>query len=300
MKRTLATFIGLASMLMLVVACGSGAGTASPVATGAPTATAAGSTTPSNNSGPTASVAAPSEPASGVSAAPVPAGALTIVALGDSLTEGQGDESGLGGYPGRLQILLAPTRPGTKVTNVGHSGWSSTDLIDGQNRQPSELTQAIAAKPNVALVWIGSNDLWNLYEYGPEPMAVDAEQADLQAYETNIDKTVHELASHGATVFIALLDDQSKRPVVANPPIPAEPAFPATTRADLALMSAHVRAYNDIIRHVAAQYGAGTVDFFNTTIFTDPATLYDDGNHPNNAGYDRIAQIWLAALNAAR
>jgi hypothetical protein len=141
----------------------------------------------------------------------------------------------------------SPLKDGARTSDAKPERYKST----GQNGQPSELTQAIAAKPNVALVWIGSNDLWNLYEYGPEPMTADAEQADLQAYETNIDKTVHELASHGATVFIALLDDQSKRPVVANPPLPAEPALPATTRADLALMSAHVRAYNDIIGHGA-------------------------------------------------
>lgn len=61
-------------------------------------------------------------------------------------------------------------------------------------------------------------------------------------------------------------------------------------------MSAHVHAYNDIIRGAAAQYGATTVDFFDTTIFTEAATLADDGNHPNSAGYDRVAQIWLAAL----
>jgi len=295
MKRNRAAFAGVILVAWLIAAaCGSGGGTGSQATTLRPTSTAAPTATPTPDASAAPSATSP-ETASATPAAPLPAGALKIVALGDSLTEGQGDESGQGGYPGRLQTLLAPARPGTKVTNIGHSGWSSTDLIAGQNGQPSELTQALAAKPNVALVWIGSNDLWNLYEYGPEPMTPDAEQADLAAYQTNIDKIVHELSSQGAAVFIALLDDQSKRPVAASPN-PTEPAFPATTRADLALMSAHVRAYNDIIRHIAAQYGAATVDFFNTTIFTDPATLYGDGNHPNDAGYDRIAQIWWTAL----
>jgi lysophospholipase L1-like esterase len=228
--------------------------------------------------------------------ATIPAGALTIATLGDSLTEGQGDDSGAGGYPGRLRSLIDPIRPGTQIVNFGHSGWSSSDLINGQNGEPSELTQAIAANPNVALVWIGSNDLWYLYEFGPEPMTAAAEQADLAAYEANVDTILSRLTSRGAIVFIALLDDQSKRPVAANLPNPSEPAFPGTTAADLALMSAHVRAYNEIIGRRAAQYGAGTVDFYDTTIFTNPATLYGDGNHPNSAGYDQVAQIWFAAL----
>jgi lysophospholipase L1-like esterase len=232
------------------------------------------------------------EPAS---LAPLSAGTLTIATLGDSLTEGQGDDGGPG-YPGRLQTLVAPIRPGTKVINFGHSGWSSTDLINGQDGLPSELTQAIDAGPNLALVWVGSNDLWNLYEYGPEPMTADAEQADLQTYATNIDKILHDLTAHRATVLVALLDDQSKRPVVINPPNPRQPAFPATTKADLALMSAHVKAYNQIITQAAAQYGATTVNFYGSPVFTNPATLYGDGNHPNSAGYDAVAQVWFAAI----
>src|ERR1035437_609838 len=97
-------------------------------------------------------------------------------------------------------------------------------------------------------------------------------QPDLQMYQTSIDRILRDLSAHGATVFVALLDDQSKRPVVANPPNPLEPASPDTTKADLALMSAHVKAYNQIIAQTEARYGAGTVDFYGSPIFTNPAT----------------------------
>jgi lysophospholipase L1-like esterase len=252
-----------------------------------------------NRTLPSGSAHAIPSPTAALPAAMIPPGPLTIAALGDSLTEGQGGDAGAGGYPGRLAALIEPVRPGTHIDNFGHSGWSSSDVVDGQNGEPSELTQATSANPNVALVWIGSNDLWYLYEFGPEPMTAEAEQADLAAYEANVDAILRGLTSHGAVVLIALLDDQSKRPVVADPPNPAEPAFPGTTAADLARMSAHVRAYNDIIGRKAAQYGASTVDFFDATIFTDRATLSGDGNHPNSAGYDRVAQLWFAALQPA-
>jgi lysophospholipase L1-like esterase len=225
----------------------------------------------------------------------LPAGALTIVALGDSLTESQGDDSGSGGYPGRLEKLIAGARPGSKILNLGHSGWTSTNLIRGQDGQPSELATAMEARPNAALVWVGSNDLWNLYEFGPDPMTADAEGQDLGAYRANLDTILSELAGRGVIVYVALLDDQSKRPVVAHPN-PTEPAFPGTSAADLTLMSAHVAAYNETIRAEAARYGATTVDFSHSTIFTDAATLYGDGNHPNDAGYDLVARVWFAAL----
>jgi lysophospholipase L1-like esterase len=47
---------------------------------------------------------------------------------------------------------------------------------------------------------------------------------------------------------------------------------------------------------LAARHGVVTVDFYNTDIFTNPATLYDDGNHPNSAGYDAITQKWWQVL----
>jgi lysophospholipase L1-like esterase len=284
------------AVAVVAAACGSGAGgSAGPKTTsgGSPAAATPASASPS--------VAAAASPTVATSqAAPasprptLPPGPLTIVALGDSLTEGDCDDSGAG-YPGRLETLVDSLRPGSRIQNLGRSGWSTTDLINGVNGNPSQLTQAVAAHPDVALVWIGSNDLWNLYEYGPEPMTFEAEQSDLVAYSAGIDTILRRLTGGGASVFIALLDDRSKRPMVADPN-PTEPALPATTTADLARMSDHIKAYNDIIRNWAVKYGALTVDFYDTSIFTTAATLCSDGNHPNAAGYDRVAQIWFEAL----
>ena len=61
-------------------------------------------------------------------------------------------------------------------------------------------------------------------------------------------------------------------------------------------MSSHVNWYNEIIAQKAMQYGALTVSFFGTDVFTNLDTLYYDGNHPNSAGYDIIAQMWFDVL----
>jgi lysophospholipase L1-like esterase len=224
-------------------------------------------------------------------------GALAIVALGDSLTEGDGDELRRGGYPGRLLELVKAVRPGATLTNLGRSGWSSDALINGDQGQPGQLglaedalRQAVAAgRPAVALVWIGSNDLFYLYEYGEGSDQGDTE--DLARYTANLDTILSRLRGAGASVVIALLDDQSKRPVTQK-----GEAFTNITRDEIARMSRQVERYNQAIAEKAAQYGAGTVDFYHTDIFTNPATLYSDGNHPNPAGYDLIAQKWFEAL----
>jgi lysophospholipase L1-like esterase len=138
-------------------------------------------------------------------------------------------------------------------------------------------------------VWIGSNDLWYLYEYGDG--SDENDRLDAQRFSANMDTILSQLRGAGAQVIIALLDDQSKRPVA----IQGE-AFTATTPDELNRMSVQVVRYNKIITEKAAQYGALTVDFYLTDIFTNPATLYDDGNHPNSAGYDIVAQKWFAVL----
>ena len=263
---------------------------ATPTPTATPTATATATATQQSN--PTAT------PTSTNGAVVVPPGALSIVTLGDSLTEGSRDDSPQGGgYPRRLFDALQDARPGSTVLNLGKSGWTSGDLLNGVNGEAGQLGQALAHLENatgvkVALLWIGSNDLWYLYEFGPNPITAEAEADDLANYTANLTSTVQQLRAAGVIVFLGLMDDQSQRPVVANPPTPNEPAFPSITAEDRTRMSAQVNRYNAALAVLAADENVHIVDFFNTDIFTNPVTLADDGNHPNGAGYDVIAGMW--------
>lgn len=202
---------------------------------------------------------------------------LTVAAMGDSLTQGSEDTPGLGGYPGRLERLLNEVRPGAQVINLGRSGWTSSQLVRRQ------LPTALEIKPDIALVWIGSNDLWRYFK-------AEQEADDLKNFEANIDTILKTLRERSVKTFIAMLDDQSKRPVASTSEI--EPY----TQEDRERMSRRAIAYNSVVERKAGEFGAATVDFFHTEIFTNPATLAADGNHPNARGYDLIAQKWFDAL----
>ena len=209
--------------------------------------------------------------------AAIPGRTLAVVALGDSLTEGIADTPGMGGYPRRLEQLLDGLKPGTQVINLGKSGWTSAQLVKRQ------LPTAVSIMPQIALVWIGSNDLWRYYR-------AEQEEQDLKNFTANIDTILGTLHETGAHVFIALLDDQSQRPVARTTEI--EPY----TQADRDRMARRAATYNRAIAAAAEHYGAATVDFYHTTIFTDPSTLAGDGNHPTAHGYDLIAQMWFESI----
>ncbi len=235
-----------------------------------------------------------------LNACPAISQSITLVALGDSLTAGDGDDGSGGGYPDRLLRMLMASYPGSTLANRAISGDTTQDLINKQlTSAVADLNAAPAGSLKIAIVWIGSNDLFGLYnsdvctEYYSDIST--CEQVEMGISTDNVNTILNNLKATGATIYIALLDDQSKRPVIADPSIRID-AFPGISNDDVSRMSKQITNYNNQIKTHAASHGATTVDFFNTTIFENNATLSDDGNHPNGSGYDAIASIWYQAI----
>lgn len=204
------------------------------------------------------------------SVAPAMGQSITLVTLGDSLTIGDGDEMS-GGYPARLVNRLQAVYPGSTLNNLAESGWTSTDLINTQlGPAVATLNGAPAGNIKMAVVWIGSNDLFGLYnwvcdsDYGNDYDACEAD--DLQNYGNNIATTLDTLSATGARVHIALLDDQSRRPVMIDP-ARRYASYQNITDGDLSRMANQVRNYNTVLLSAAGARGIQVADFFNTTIF---------------------------------
>ena len=116
----------------------------------------------------------------------------TIVALGDSLTEGYGVKE-KEAYPARLERKLHEAGFRWKVINIGISGEKSGETL-------IRINNILELKPAIVILEIGVNDGFQ----GLDPLIIRG----------NIEKIVHILKKHGITVVLAgmrMFDTQLRR-----------------------------------------------------------------------------------------
>jgi lysophospholipase L1-like esterase len=312
----------VATLLALTTGCGgsdpdvSSSGADDAGATSSDTdAPAPGTAAPGSDpadSGDDTAVPATDDAASGTDAEPGGAaatelgdGPVTVVALGDSLTYGEGDETGLGGFVGRLteSIGAMPGREGSTLANLGVSGWTSSGMVDGQDGSPAQLPAAVEAVQSamaegravLATVLIGSNDMWYLYAFGsPEGTTPAEEDAAAEVFRSNLERTVTDLTQAGAVVVLGLPDDQSLRPASVQLEV-LQSMLPDVSVEEIQLMSAMSTRLGAVVEEVAAAHGLRTVDT-NAPFWADTSTMAPDLIHPNGAGYAILADLWLPVI----
>jgi lysophospholipase L1-like esterase len=262
--------LSLCFLIVTVSACQAQATSPSPIASPRPTITAA------------------TEP----TMTPLPP--LTIVTLGDSLTWGDKDDESGGGWPRRLLPLVQQVQPQTQIVNLAQPGWTSRDLLQGTGSAPNQIDQAVkilreANGDKIATLWIGTNDLFYLYEFGDPTLGEEDQEAD--RFARDLDELLDRLSDTSAALFVALLHDPSHGPVQTSG------VFLSTTDDEWAQMSRQAQRYNEIIKTTATKYEAMLVDIPAAKIFVTPALMYEDGIHPNARGYDELAKVWWKVVH---
>jgi len=185
----------------------------------------------------------------------------TYLAFGDSLSEGVGSSDG-SGYRSRLQALL---REHFGEASVRASGVEGSDSHRGARRVKRVLAQE---RPAYTLVLYGTND-WN------EDGVVDTVTLN------SLRRIVGEVKAARSLPLLATL-------------IPTHVG--TDPRASLE-RNRWVERINERIATLARQEGALLVDLHRAfATAAEPARLYSDGLHPNDAGYALIAQVFFEAL----
>jgi lysophospholipase L1-like esterase len=206
-----------------------------------------------------------------VSVAQVPQiSATKFVAFGDSLTEGttSPDPTILvvdnpASYPSQLQGLLS-ARYQDQTIVVLNEGKGGQHVMQDVGRLDDVLR---ADNPEVLLLLHGANDL------------NDRQGAAIPTIIGGLEHMINDAQGHGARVFVATLPPQN----------------PAGSRGKGAQDLPHL---NSEIVKMAADEGATLVDLYRG-FGTYVGYIGVDGLHPTPAGYQKMAEIWRDALQAA-
>jgi lysophospholipase L1-like esterase len=210
--------------------------------------------------------------------APLPAdGVQKVVALGDSLTRGAGDANGQG-YVGLVrQALEKKNGNAITFTNLAINGQESPDLLAQLSQ---DQVKTLLAEADLILFTIGGNDLFRqtggLYTIDKEKLTEATKE--LTANYEEILKQIRSLNKDAAIVYTSLYNP------FGDTEASAETVQP-------------VLDWNHAAAEIAARYPqvivVPTYDLF---LNKEKAYLYTDHFHPNAAGYARMAERIMQAL----
>ena len=182
---------------------------------------------------------------------PVPASAKTvqILAFGDSLIAGLGLPAGEA-FPARLQARLKQEGVDVKIVNGGVSGDTTTDGL-------ARLDWALAEKPDVVILALGSNDMLR----GIDPKIVRA----------NLDQMIGKIQGSGAKVLLLGMQAMSN------------------------WGDDYRHRFDAIYPDLAKAHDVPLYPFFLDGVALNPALNQPDGLHPNERGVavivDHIAPL---------
>jgi lysophospholipase L1-like esterase len=204
-------------------------------------------------------------------------GKLKVVTLGDSLTRGAGDANGLG-YVGLVREALEKQRKTELIlSNLAINGQQSSDLL-AQLERPQ--IKRLVAEADLIMFTIGGNDLFRqsggVYALDKEKLA--AAMTSLTSNFSQILSRLREWNGNAPIIYTSLY----------NPFGDTEAAQDTT---------APVLEWNGKAAEIASRFrGVIVVPTYDLFLQKEKAYLYTDHFHPNNAGYRRIAERIMQAL----
>ncbi len=188
----------------------------------------------------------------------------TIVAVGDSITRGDGDTDVPGGWVTRLGEKLHAAYPGAAFTvrNTGLDGDTTAGVLARLSRD------VLAAHPTLVIISSGTND-----------------------FDEGVSATLYEARLR--TLVDRLRTSPQPPVVILAGLLPIAGQMPARLASE--------RTYNAIIRRTAAATHVGYLDLFDIWLALGPTYLHalrQDAEHPNPLGYEFLASVTSTFLQA--
>ena len=196
---------------------------------------------------------------------------VNVVSVGDSITEGVGDSTGLGGYVPLLELKLEENDliGDVSIVNYGKNGNRSDQLLK-RIKEDNEIRMSLQSADSV-IVTIGGNDVMQVFRSNFPSLTYDVFSTALVQYEEQLTNVFSVIRSLNPQASIVLLG-------IYNP------------LADIQEMSMIVEEWNTVSKEITSQWG-NTAFIEVADIFreSDQNLLHTDYFHPNDRGYLIIA-----------
>ncbi|GKU80882.1 SGNH/GDSL hydrolase family protein [Niallia sp. NCCP-28] len=200
---------------------------------------------------------------------------MHIVSAGDSLTQGVGDSTNRGGYIPYLKDMLESEKGIGKATfeNYGVRGNKTDQLL--KKLQTDKVKKSIA-KSDLVILTIGGNDIMKVVRENLSDLKLQDFKKQMKLYETNLHRILTLIRKENPDAMIVLVG-------VYNP---------------FTKWFSNIDEMNDVVTEWNAT-GENILTLFDNTYFVKiddlflsakMNLLYKDYFHPNDKGYELIAE----------
>lgn len=205
---------------------------------------------------------------------------LSVVSIGDSLTEGVGDDDMDGGYTGVLENSINENEQLVTIDNLGKRG-NRTDQLIERLEEEVEVISGVK-KADIILITIGANDIMKVFKDNFTNLKLEKFTSEQIRYEQRLNKilaTIEKINPDASTYLIGFYN-------------PFREYFP-----EIEELEYIVNSWNDIGLDVTTQF-ENTHYIPMKDIFedSDVELFADDNFHPNHVGYELMAKRILNYL----
>lgn len=204
---------------------------------------------------------------------------LKVVAIGDSLTQGVGDETENGGYVGILNNTFIENNINVTIENYGKRGNRTDQLL--KRLEKKEIETSIK-KADIVLITIGANDIMKIVRNNIMNLQLDLfDQAKITYLErlTAILQRVNEINPDTKIYLIGFYNPFDRY------------------LAEIEELEMIINDWNDSGRLVTEQFeNVNFIPISDLFIDSDEELLSDDHFHPNTSGYKLMAKRILENL----
>ncbi|MFP5107639.1 SGNH/GDSL hydrolase family protein [Neobacillus sp. C211] len=200
---------------------------------------------------------------------------LTVLSAGDSLTKGVGDSTNKGGYLPYLETMLEKEKGIKKVDfyNYGVKGNRTTQLL---KRLKTPEMKAVIQKADLVILTIGGNDIMKVVKDNIENLQLSTFTTEKESYRTHLTQIIEAIIGenpHTQVVLVGLYNPFSK------------------WFSEIKELDEIVADWNKAGQRVVANYpNAYFVSIEDMFLNSNENLLYTDNFHPNDKGYELIAQ----------